>query len=508
MQDYTYDELNRLKSAVENVTPAGGTASQSWKQTFTFDRYGNRRFDEANMTMPSSFVNPAITNPTISASNNRLTSPGYSYDASGNTTADANGQAYVYDAENKMISASNSSGTLGEYFYDGDGKRVKKYVPSTGEVTIFVYDAAGKSIAEYSTIVEPAATAKISYLTNDHLGSPRVVTDERGTVTSRRDFMPFGEEIFSAGRITAFGYSADTIRQKFTGYQRDAETSLDFAQARMYANHLGRFTSVDPLYIEFRRMPFPQGWNLFAYTRNNPLLFTDPDGLDVAVNCKTDKKHVSACQQQTATNLNNRDGAQFKVAVKDGLFTVVGKVDPSKLSKRERKLYDVISDKTPGVRSTLNVEMSSDKITFGRFDGRGQNSVDLSDLSRLNSVDQRLPGEVIAHEVVEGAASGVADFFADNFSVYGQAHAAANSFFGAVEIELSNAPSLTGARIASREATYSFPLLTPSVSVVVTKRFKTPVPLASVTNATFPDLVGNIEKVTAAPTRTKPEGKP
>ncbi|MBT1655043.1 hypothetical protein KK470_30335, partial [Klebsiella pneumoniae] len=48
VQSYSYDSLNRLKSAVENVTPHGGSASQSWKHTFTFDRHGNRRFDFAN----------------------------------------------------------------------------------------------------------------------------------------------------------------------------------------------------------------------------------------------------------------------------------------------------------------------------------------------------------------------------------------------------------------------------------------------------------------------------
>ena len=31
---------------------------------------------------------------------------------------------------------------LSEYFYDGDGKRIKKVVPN-GETTVFVYDAAG-----------------------------------------------------------------------------------------------------------------------------------------------------------------------------------------------------------------------------------------------------------------------------------------------------------------------------------------------------------------------------
>ena len=46
VQNYTYDSLNRLKSAVENITPTGGSQSMSWQQTFEFDRYGNRNFDE------------------------------------------------------------------------------------------------------------------------------------------------------------------------------------------------------------------------------------------------------------------------------------------------------------------------------------------------------------------------------------------------------------------------------------------------------------------------------
>jgi uncharacterized protein RhaS with RHS repeats len=57
---------------------------------------------------------------------------------------------------------------------------VKKVVPATGETTLFVYDASGKMVAEYSTIVTPPSEAKVSYLTNDHPGSPRVITDQNG----------------------------------------------------------------------------------------------------------------------------------------------------------------------------------------------------------------------------------------------------------------------------------------------------------------------------------------
>ncbi|MBX7062694.1 MAG: hypothetical protein K1X52_13640 [Pyrinomonadaceae bacterium] len=37
------------------------------------------------------------------------------------------------------------------------------------------------------------------------------------------------------------------IQNQFTGYERDTETDLNFAQTRMYATRLERFTSVDPL---------------------------------------------------------------------------------------------------------------------------------------------------------------------------------------------------------------------------------------------------------------------
>ncbi|HMJ08557.1 MAG TPA: hypothetical protein VK468_06110 [Pyrinomonadaceae bacterium] len=41
-QTYTYDSLNRINDATENIT---GVTPPSWKQTFTYDRYGNRNFD-------------------------------------------------------------------------------------------------------------------------------------------------------------------------------------------------------------------------------------------------------------------------------------------------------------------------------------------------------------------------------------------------------------------------------------------------------------------------------
>ncbi len=250
--------------------------------------YGNRNFDEANTTTlpkncgtpPNQIVCPAdvpIVNPTISTANNRLSSTGWQYDAAGNTTADPEGRTFIYDAENKQVQVTNSSGVVGQYFYNGDGLRIKKVVPSTGETTVFVYDAGAKLIAEYSTIVEPTATAKTSYLTNDHLGSPRILTDANGNVISRRDFHPFGEEIYTTQRTQGLGYMADNIRQKFTSYERDIEIDLDFAEARYYNPKHGRFTTADEPFVG-QDFVNPQTINLYTYTSNNPINRVDPDG--------------------------------------------------------------------------------------------------------------------------------------------------------------------------------------------------------------------------------------
>lgn len=267
-QSYVYDSLNRLKSATET---SGGT--QTWKQTYTFDRYGNRNFDPINTTTLGSCLQ-AQCNPTVDITNNRFTTgQNYVYDLSGNLIQDAEGRSFVYDAENKQKSVSNSSGTIGQYFFDGVGKRVKKV--SNTETTIFVYDVGGKLIAEYST--QTNQNPKVNYLTADNLGTPRIKTDQTGQVISRSDYLPYGEELYTPQRAQALGYVQDNLKQGFTGYINDDETGLDFAQARMYANRLGRFTSVDPMSASANTAN-PQTINRYIYSLNNPLTLVDRTG--------------------------------------------------------------------------------------------------------------------------------------------------------------------------------------------------------------------------------------
>jgi RHS repeat-associated protein len=279
IQNYTYDSLNRLASATET-----SNSVQTWTQVYGFDRYGNR-----NITSGT-----GATSLTFSSTTNKITTSGYTFDANGNTTADPSGKAFVYDGENKQKSVTNG-GTLGTYYYDGDGKRVKK--TSSADNIIFVYDGAGKLIEERNSSNGALITTYVyagsrllsmetvgpttNYLTADHLGTPRINTDGSGNVVARHDYMPFGEEIFTAltaQRTSGVGYpGGDGVRKQFTGYERDGETGLDFAEARMYSITLGRFITSDPL-MASAIIVTPQTWNRYSYVLNNPLNIVDPSG--------------------------------------------------------------------------------------------------------------------------------------------------------------------------------------------------------------------------------------
>jgi RHS repeat-associated protein len=341
VQSYSYDSLNRIQLATETLTPTTGTP-ESWTQDFRYDRYGNRTFNESTTTtLPKecngntevcAAIRPVV-NPSVNPNDNKLV--GYSFDAAGNTKQDAENRKFTYDSENKQtkvetLSGSTVTGTVGEYFYDGDGKRIKKKAYQSGvltEETIFVYDAAGKLIAEHSNQVASSQDPKIAYLTNDHLGSPRINTDVNGNVISRHDYHPFGEEVASSKRVAELGYVDDSVRKQFTGYERDNEINLDYAGARYYSNAHGRFTSTDPILIKKDRLVDPQRLNLYVYVRNSPYRFVDTTGEDLILansNARTTFRQVTTNGLTRAERNNVRVRADGRVVLRNPNAVNVG----------------------------------------------------------------------------------------------------------------------------------------------------------------------------------------
>ena len=153
-----------------------------------------------------------------------------------------------------------------------------------GRVTmVYVYDAFGNLAAEYSSQAgaSPCGTSTC-YVSWDHLGSTRMLTDANGSITVKRyDYLPFGGELLAStnGRTTGMGYfpSPDATGPKFTGQYRDAETANDWFIARAMSGGQGRFRSVDPGNAGADPSN-PRTWNAYAYVGNNPLTYTDPSG--------------------------------------------------------------------------------------------------------------------------------------------------------------------------------------------------------------------------------------
>ena len=153
-------------------------------------------------------------------------------------------------------------------------------VDSVITVSLQVNNSYGRSHTVYRTITIKR-DHQSQYFVKDHLGSPRVVVDGKGSVLSHTDYYPFG--MVMPGRASNISLAHDRV--KFTGYLLEEEGGQDtyHAEARGYDPVIGRFTSRDP-----HASNYP-GWSPYHYSANNPILITDPTGLDW-YNVGTDEK--------------------------------------------------------------------------------------------------------------------------------------------------------------------------------------------------------------------------
>jgi RHS repeat-associated protein len=283
---FVYDGLSRITSGT--VVDQFGAART---QTYTYDAYGNLRGIGGN---------PGRQTPTDPATN-RLTSCGLNcggtYDAAGNIT-NWNGALYEYDAFNQLKHFTSGSQEW-LYMYDADDERIWSFqvganprfdrwtlrnldgkVLRTYEVSNYVWSTSGKEDAIYRDGLllatdNPDVTngSAVRHLTLDHLGTPRLITDNLAQQRAYHLYFPFGEEVTNIQQ--------DSERLKFTGHERDlgdpasAADDLDYMHAR-HANPLtGRFLSVD---TENGDASKPQTWNRYVYALNSPLKYIDRDG--------------------------------------------------------------------------------------------------------------------------------------------------------------------------------------------------------------------------------------
>jgi RHS repeat-associated protein len=97
--------------------------------------------------------------------------------------------------------------------------------------------------------------------------SARMTTDSNGNKVAEQGHYPFGEDWYETGTTTT---------RHFTSYERDSESTNDYAIHRIYIDRLGRFSSPDPVRGCGKA---PQQLDRFMYAANDSVNRVDPTGL-------------------------------------------------------------------------------------------------------------------------------------------------------------------------------------------------------------------------------------
>lgn len=255
---YTYDELDRLKTATK----------ASLAYDYNYDRWGNR-------TVQHHTVGSANDTTIAYTDKNRMVD--FSYDLSGNLLNDG-AHSYQYDAENRIVKVDGGATT---YEYGPSGRRVrittggtiKDYLYYAGGSVAAVVDGVGNVVAEYVSVEgRLLATYKNgTYFSSfDHTGNLRLETDWVGNPERTCSGSPFGDMLSCA--------ATSNHSFLFGTYARDGESNIDYAINRFYGSQYGRFVSPDPM---GGTILDPQSLNAYAYVLNDPTSLADPEGLCV-----------------------------------------------------------------------------------------------------------------------------------------------------------------------------------------------------------------------------------
>jgi len=275
------------------------------------------------------------------------------------------------------------------------------------------------------------------------------------------------------------------VRQKFTQKERDIETGLDYFGARYYGSTQGRFTSPDPLFIELGRLSDPQQLDLYQYTRNNPLKFRDPTGLDIAVDGCEQDQYQKRLQALVSFNIKLAfdKNKNLKVGIVDANGNTLDQKALKALGKTlkggEKELFNAITDSKNHVTIDTGNGLANPRIFFGdgKSNSGGTNKLDFTDINQLDNPKNAggfSSSQVIGHETLEAYAKSKGDSFDD-------AHNYANQYYGGLEQPSAGTPHFDAQNANLISVTADFPIHGGGgVNARITLQFVTPIPVQAI----------------------------
>src|SRR5690606_7875193 len=283
-QRYVYDEVGNIL----RVEHQAGTSGWTRRYQYETDSQGKPL---SNRLVATSLPGDPAGGP-YSAT--------YTHDAAGNMTSMPHLPVMDWDWASRLSHVSKGGGGDLYYRYAPDGQRVRKvYVHGTtvdeciylGSYELYRRRTSGTlqtergtlhlrdgdkrlAMAETLTIdqrksVTPVPRIRIQL--PNHLDSVCVETDQQGNLLTYEEYHPYGTTSF---RAVIPSSPVSPKRYRYTGMERDEETSLAYHTARSYCPWLARWTSPDPL------GPMA-GPNRYAYGLLEPVNHRDPRGTSI-----------------------------------------------------------------------------------------------------------------------------------------------------------------------------------------------------------------------------------
>ena len=216
-----------------------------------------------------------------------------------------NGKAITYDAmgnplsymgmnltweKGRQLKTLKKSGTLSQYVYDNDGRRIQKTVGDKvirfyldgdkiiaqkeegGERMDFLYDEKGTPFAfEYQ--------GKMYFYQTSLQGDIIGIVDSEGSQVVVYRYDAWGEVLVSSD---ASGFGLSQINPlRYRGYYYDQETGLYYLQTRYYDPKVRRFLNADDASVLTKDPEQLTEKNLYAYCDDNPVMYRDDAGMFV-----------------------------------------------------------------------------------------------------------------------------------------------------------------------------------------------------------------------------------
>ncbi len=281
----SYDHCNRLDT--ETITPSGGSVVAT---DYGYDLADNRTSKAVGSTVTE--YNFGIGN--NGANSNQLISYGpvgqtvthtFSYDNNGNRATrvtSAGTETYTWDEDNRLTTLDTPSGDY-SYIYDHRTRRIVRDESAASGVVTELTFSGGTSVQESNTsgtvqvelirgsdwgggvggVLFTIRSGQRSYNAYNSRGDVVSVTNDSGAATWQASYEAFGTRTEEDGTNTE-RQRANTKEEDPTGLLNEGHRYRDL--------EAGVFITRDPL-------GFVDGPNVYAYVRQNPWTFFDPEGL-------------------------------------------------------------------------------------------------------------------------------------------------------------------------------------------------------------------------------------